>query len=116
MSLSNCSSGGGQVIIVTSPSGYQYPNPDNIVVGVASDLAVQVSCSSSNNMETFTWMHQNGTEITLGLEPFGTSQGDGGTLRIYPASLLGDGGTYICSSNEEGNSMLNVTFTTGMIH
>lgn len=93
-----------------------FPDTDNIVVGLAFDVEIQVECANttslSSNSGSSVWMYRNGTEVPRGLQPFGTSQGEGGVLRVYPASELRvtNSTEFICSS---GGSVLNVTFILG---
>ena len=87
-----------------------FSNPDRITVGFASDLIVQVQCTSQNSSsnDNIQWSYfVNDSLVDTGLRAFGTSQEDG-MLRVYPASLLtGNGSMFQCS---DGELTLNVTF------
>ena len=53
---------------------------------------------------------ENGTAVSRGLKPFGTSQGEGGVLRIYPANILSPSGTAFQCRDAQSDQTLNVTF------
>ena len=90
-----------------------FPDPDNIVVGIASDLTLQVQCLSEagSGTEMITWQYWNGSMVPTGLEAFGVSQGMGGVLRIHPVAELENGNQFLCSDGNGNN--LNVTFSMG---
>ena len=93
-----------------------FQDPTDIVVGMASDLEVQVECANTtlpSNSGTYVWMYRNGTEIPDGLKPFGITQGMGGVLRVYPASDLTEKNEFVCSDSQ--GSSLNVTFNLGRL-
>ena len=79
-----------------------FPNPGNIVVGLTSDLAIEVQCTASNGTgtEVFTWS-QNGITVPSSLQAFGVSQGGNGILRVNPAQelLQSVGKQFVCSDN-----------------
>ena len=137
-----------------------FDNPNNISVGLASDLVLEVECFAGTGTQdgtddmsgsgttgesgttsgsgaltvdenqtmngtdtmtmngtetvnqTFTWAYRNGNEIPSGLQAFGVSQG-GGVLRVFPVQLLSDGSEFVCRSDQDNNSTLNVTFDLG---
>ena len=74
---------------------------------------VEVRCRvSSNKSASVNWTFaDNNTAVPSGLQPFNTSQGDGGVLRIYPVSILSpDDGTKFQCRDVESDQTLNVTF------
>ena len=86
------------------------------MVGLASDLAVQVQCISQNHTglgHNTEWEYRNGTEVPSGLQPFGISQGEEGILRVYPASQLMTESDFICSTAGTNGSTQYVHFTLG---
>ena len=67
-------------------------------------------CSSNDQTAGVNWTFaENGTAVSLGLKAFGTSQGDGGVLRIYPANILSPSGTRFQCWDGENSQTLNVT-------
>ena len=91
-----------------------FPNPGNVVVGLTSDLIIEVQCTTVNGVgtEVFTWS-QNGITVPGGLQVFGVSQGGNGILRGNPAQeLLQSGGSQFVCSDNSGNT-LDVVFTPG---
>lgn len=80
-----------------------FSHPDGMItlrVGNASDLVVEIRCVPSDNPSRFggdmNWnFAENMTTVPRGLTAFGTSQSDGGTLRIYPANRLSQNGAKI---------------------
>ena len=97
-------------VVSADTSRSPFPNPSDIVVGGASDVIVAVRCVSTP-VSTVVWTYTgNGSEVPMGLQPFGASQ-DNGLLRIYPAALLGQERQYTCS--DEGTSTLPVQFSLG---
>ena len=100
------------LIITTVDSQHRLLNPDNVTVGKASDLAVEVQCSSSKYRKlsnNVSWLYENGTAVSNGLRAFGTTQGDG-MLRIYPATVLSGGnGTKFWCFDAKNNESLRIT-------
>ena len=95
----------------TGANSQPFSNPDRITVGFASDLIVQVLCTSQNvsmSGSNIQWSYAvNDSEVDNELRAFGTSQ-ENGVLRVYPANqLTGEGAMFQCS---DGNTVLNVTF------
>ena len=90
-----------------------FPDPANIMVGLSSDLTLQVQCLSENGTrtETITWQYWNGTEVLMGLAAFGVSQGVGGVLRVHPVAELNNENQFLCS--DRNGTDLNVTFSLG---
>ena len=91
-----------------------FDNPARIRVGNALDVAVELRCSSVGNPEssTVSWTFaENGTAVPgySGLGPFGTSQREGGLLRIYPANILSQTGTGFQCRDVDNDQILNVT-------
>ena len=101
-----------QLLVRSVGSDRVFADPSNVVVGVATDLVLQVECLSNNETgtELLTWRYRDGTEVPSGLQAFGVSQGGGGVLRVYPVELLREGSEFTCSSDV---STLNVTFSLG---
>ena len=92
-------------------------DPERITVGYASDVVVEVRCISSNESASVNWMFaDNNTAVPSGLKPFNTSQGGGGLLRIYPASILSTNGTKFLCRDAENDQTLNVTFELSKPH
>ena len=117
-------------------------DPNNISVGLASDLVLEVECISrtgiqdgsgwiqdgsgsgsgsgsgieitneSKIMNGTEWRYRNGNEIPSGLQAFGVSQG-GGILRVYPVQLLSNASEFVCRSGQDNTATLNVTFDLG---
>ena len=52
---------------------------------------------------------ENDTDVSEGLTPWGTSQGDDGLLRIFPVNVLSPNGTVFQCVDTESNERLNVT-------
>ena len=101
----------GNLSITTVDAQRRVLNPDRVTVGNASDLAVEVRCSSNdgNVNNSMSWLYENGTAISSGLQAFGTTQGDG-ILRIYPATMLSGGnGTRFWCLDAKNNETLRVT-------
>ena len=97
-------------------SGAVFPNPGNIVVGLTSDLTIEVQCAVENGTgtEVLVW-YRNGVTVWSGLQAFGVSQGGNGNgiLRVNPAQeLLQPGGNQFVCSNNSGIT-LDVVFTPG---
>lgn len=99
------------MVVRSIGSNVSFANPGNVVVGMSSDLILEVECMSENGTgtETFTWEYRNGTVLPTGLQAFGVSQGDG-ILRVHPVQLLSEGSEFTCTSD---GSSLNVTFNLG---
>ncbi len=75
-------------------------NPSRIVVGTASDLALQVRCTTTST-SSISWTNEDGSTVSQGLNPFGISQEDG-ILRVYPVTLLSEGpNIFSCSDGLE---------------
>lgn len=82
-------------------------NASRIVVGTASDLALQVRCMSTST-SAISWSNEDGSTVSQGLNPFGISQ-ENGVLRVYPVTLLSEGtNTFSCSDG--GLEILTVQF------
>ena len=90
-------------LFVTTADAYQKPlDPERITVGYTSDLALEIRCFSRSTAEdaagsehataggrAVSWEYgENGTTVESGLNWLGTSQSDGGVLRIYPLKRL----------------------------
>ena len=91
-----------------------FANPARIKVGNALDVAVELRCSSvGNQSSTVNWAFaENDTAVPgySGLGPFGTSQREGGLLRIYPVNVLSQTGTgFQCRDVDNDHEALNVT-------
>ena len=90
-----------------------FDNPARIKVGNALDVAVELRCSAVGNQSSpVNWTFaENGTTVPSysGLGPFGTSQREGGLLRIYPANTLSQTGTEFQCRDVENDQILNVT-------
>ena len=89
----------------------QVLNASNIVVGTASDLALQVCCQSLRDggphMYSVTWRDGGGSVVSQGLSAFGVSQ-ENGVLRVYPVTMLSEGvNTFNCT---DGTNTLTVQF------
>ena len=92
---------------VVSTETNQVLNASNIVVGTASDLALQVRCQSFSDSSTITWMNGTGSVMSQGLSAFGVSQ-ENGVLRVYPVTMLSEGvDTFYCT---DGTNTLTVQF------
>ena len=79
-------------------------NPSRIVVGMASDLALQVRCTTTST-NPISWT-KDGSTVSEGLNPFGISQEDG-VLRVYPVTLLSEGDTtFSCSDDSDSLDVL----------
>ena len=92
---------------VVSTETNQVLNASNIVVGTASDLALQVRCQSPSDSSTITWMNGTGSGVSQGLSAFGVSQ-ENGVLRVYPVTMLSEGvNTFYCT---DGTNTLTVQF------
>ena len=92
-------------------------DPDRVTVGYASDVVVEVRCTSSNESASVNWMFaDNNTAVPSGLKPFNTSQEDGGLLRIYPVSILSTDGSKFQCRDDENDRTLNVTFELSKPH
>ena len=104
----------GLLSITTVDAQRRVLNPDRVTVGNASDLAAEVRCSSNHSLsegaqKNVSWLYENGTAVSSGLQAFGTTQGDG-ILRIYPATVLSGGnGTRFWCLDAENNDKLSVT-------
>jgi hypothetical protein len=98
-------------LLIVSVEDGSLLNPNNIQVGVTSDLIIEVQCMAEDGSgaEVFTWS-ENGTAVPSGLQVFGVSQGGNGVLRVSPVSQELRN-VFVCS-DDSGNS-LNVTFTSG---
>ena len=100
------------LIITTADSQHRLLNPDKVTVGNASDLAVEVQCSSSKYRKLnnkVSWLYDDRRAVSNGLRAFGTTQGDG-ILRIYPATVLSGGsGTKFWCFDTKNNESLRVT-------
>ena len=83
-------------------------------MGNALDLAIEVRCSSSSNDPLpggVNWTFgENGTAVPSGLAAFGTSQGERGVLRVYPANMISPSGTRFQCLDSGNGQTLNVTF------
>ena len=99
-------------IFSTDNPGRLFDRPDRITVGNALDLAVEIRCTSSNDpLSGVNWTFgENGTAVPSGLRAFGTSQNDGGVLRVYPANILSPIGTRFQCRDSGNGQALNVTF------
>lgn len=91
-----------------------FENPARIKVGNALDVAVELRCSSVGNRRpsAVNWTFaENGTAVPSysGMGPFGTSQREGGLLRIYPANILSQMGTEFQCRDIDNDQMLNIT-------
>lgn len=101
----------------TDNPGRLFDRPDNVIrVGNALDVAVELSCRSTAGNSAvglsavIQWVFaDNGTVVPIGLTAFGTSQGEGGVLRVYPANTLSRTGTRMQCRDVENNQTLNVT-------
>ena len=103
----------GILSITTADAQRRLLDPHRVTVGNASDLAAEVRCSSSNyseNTSRVSWLYENGTAVSSGLQAFGTTQGDG-ILRIYPATVYisGGSGTKFWCLDTKNNESLRVT-------
>lgn len=107
----------GLLSITTVDAQRRLLDPARVTVGNASDLAAEVRCSSNYSLAakgasnaTVIWLYENGTAVSSGLRAFGTTQGDDGILRIYPATVLSGGnGTRFWCLDAESNDKLSVT-------
>lgn len=107
-----CSTGGQTELVVQLLGAANFlANPGNITVGLATDLAVEVECTSMSDIGSYEWKYRNGTSVSNSLQPFGISQGVGGVLRVYPTSQLMESNKFICCSSD--GEALNVTFNLG---
>ena len=97
--------------VVTADEDHSpFPNPSDIVVGIASDVIVTVMCVATP-VRTVIWRYTGNTSLVpMGLQPFGASQHDG-VVRVYPAALLEQVNQYTCS--DEGTTPLSVQFRLG---
>ena len=94
-------------------SGAVFEDPGNILVGVTSDLTVEVQCNSSESGTETEW-YRNGSLVPRGLEAFGVTQGEGGILRVHPAGELRGGAEFVCSVvGATDGEMLPVVFNLG---
>ncbi|XP_064387090.1 receptor-type tyrosine-protein phosphatase S-like isoform X2 [Halichondria panicea] len=99
-----CSSRGSAQLSVITVDTNQPLNPSRIVVGTASDLALQVRCTTTSTSAT-SWT-KDGSTVSQGLNPFGISQEDG-VLRVYPVTLLSEGDTtFSCSDDSDSLDVL----------
>ena len=102
-----------QLQVVSTDTNQAFPDPSNIVVGSASDLALQVKCLSQSSSSVPTWSF-GGTSVGQGLSPFGVSQEDG-VLRIYPTKTELSLGMNIFQCSD-GTDNLMVQFNLGKLN
>ena len=89
--------GSAQLLVVTMDTNKSL-NASRIAVGTASDLALQVRCTTNSTNAT-SWTNEDGSTVSQGLNPFGISQEDG-ILRVYPVNLLSEGPNIFSCSDE----------------
>ncbi len=89
--------GSAQLLVVTMDTNKSL-NASRIAVGTASDLALQVRCTTTSISAT-SWTNENGSTVSQGLNPFGISQEDE-ILRVYPVNLLSEGPNIFSCSDE----------------
>ena len=108
-----CAVSGELRLFSVDDPGRAFHNPARIKVGSALDVAAEVRCSSVGNQSSnVNWTFaENGTAVPSysGLGPFGTSQREGGLLRIYPANILSQTGTEFQCRDVDDDQILNVT-------